>query len=106
MTKGMITFNLLFKKFRLRAEFATLSEFGKALASEGYIFEDSIFSRWQRGNRVPYNRRLLISMLKIFIVRQGITSLQEANFFLESAGQGYITDSELKRLFPTKQNII
>ncbi len=75
-------FSSLFKKFRLRAEFATLSEFGEALAHEGYIYEDSIFSRWQNGDRVPTNRRLLITVLKVFIRREAITSVKEANVFL------------------------
>lgn len=104
MIKGYMTFNLLFKRFRLRAEFATLSEFGKALASEGYIFEDSIFSRWQRGDRIPYNRSLLITIVKIFMERGSIASLKETNMFLESTGHGYLTDSELSRLFPARRN--
>jgi len=94
----MITFNLLFKKFRLRAEFATLSEFGKVLADDGFVYEDSIFSRWQRGDRIPHDRGLLISILKVFIKRGGITSLKEINSFLESAGQGYITKREINNL--------
>lgn len=98
MIKGYMTFNLLFKRFRLRAEFATLCEFGKALADEGFIYEDSIFSRWQRGDRIPHSRNLLVVIIKIFIKRGGITSLEEINTFLETAGQGYITDKELNNL--------
>lgn len=103
--KSMISFNALFKFYRLRAAIPTLSEFGKALAEEGFAYEDSIFSRWQMGNRIPNNRNLLVSMLKIFIDRGSITSLEEANTLLESAGQGYVTDSEGKRLFSTNQSI-
>lgn len=95
------TFSFLFKKHRLKAEFATLCEFGKALAQEGYIFEDSIFSRWQKGNRIPQDRSLLIIILKVFIERRSIATISEANSFLESAGQGYITDKELKLLCST-----
>ena len=97
------SFNALFKKHRLRAEFCTLAEFGEALADKGFIYEDSIFSHWQKGNRIPQNRGLLISILKIFIERGSITSLTEANSLLESAGQGYVTDTELNNLFSTRQ---
>lgn len=102
--KSISSFNALFRFYRLRAAIPTLSEFGKALASEGFIFDDSIFSRWQKGNIIPTNRNLLVSILKIFINRGSITSLGEANTLLESAGQGYVTNLEVKRLFPTSQN--
>ncbi len=92
------SFSALFKKYRLKAEFSSLAEFGKALADEGYIYEDSIFSRWQRGDRIPHDRSLLIAIVKIFIKRGSVTSPKDANLFLESAGQGYITDGELHKL--------
>ena len=34
-------------------------------------------------------------MIKIFMEKGSIVSLKEANMFLESAGQGYLTDSEV-----------
>ena len=61
-------FGDLFKKLRLKAEFATLSEFGKALADEGLPYEDSIFSRWQKGNRAPKDRKLLFILAIIGII--------------------------------------
>lgn len=91
-------FGSLFKKYRLRAEFSTLSELGRALADEGFIFEDSIFSRWQKGNRMPTSRNLLLTMIRIFAQKGSLTSLSEANIFLESAGQRYLTEPELKEI--------
>lgn len=91
-------FGDLFKRFRLKAEFATLSEFGKALADEGLLYEDSIFSRWQKGNRAPKDRKLLFTLVKIFVERGSITSFREINEFLASVGQGYLTDSEIESL--------
>lgn len=93
--EGNLSFSILFKKYRLRAEFNSLSDFGRELASEGYFYEDSIFSRWQKGDRIPGSRKLLITIVKMFIRRGSINSLKEANIFIESAGQGYITDAEL-----------
>jgi len=87
-------FNELFKRARLRAGFATLTEFGKRLADHGLIFEDSLFSRWQNGSRVPKDRGTLLKILKVFIDNSGINSLKEANALLESVGQGHLTESE------------
>jgi putative hydrolase of HD superfamily len=91
-------FGKLFKKFRLKSQFSSLSEFSKALADEGLIYEDSTLSRWQNGNRIPSDRGLLIMLIKIFVNRGGIVSLHEANILLESAGQGYLTESEIEKL--------
>lgn len=94
----MQTFAYLFKRYRLRAEFETLCEFGKALAAEGRIYDDSIFTHWQSGKRTPRDRTLLLTILKIFIQRKGITSPKEANEFLASAGFGYLTKEENQTL--------
>src|SRR5579859_8131224 len=92
------SFAKTFKKYRLKAEFATLSEFGMALAEKGFIFEDSIFSHWQKGTRIPTNRNLLITLLSIFIEKKAITTLTDANEFLTSVKQGYLTKEEVKKL--------
>ncbi len=96
--KASGSFGALFRSLRLRSEFSTLSEFGEELAKEGFIFEDSIFSHWQKGTRIPRNRGLLIVMVKIFMKRGSVVMLKEADRFLESAGQGYLTDTETKML--------
>ncbi|MBI5123603.1 hypothetical protein HZA75_07130 [Candidatus Roizmanbacteria bacterium] len=86
----------LFKKYRLRAEFETFSEFGNALAEKGYFYDESIFSHWQKGSRIPSNRNLVLKIIEIFIERKAIVSLNEANEFISSTGQGYLTAEELK----------
>lgn len=90
----MKNFAQLFKKYRLRAEFETIARFSNALADMGYCYEESIFSHWQKGTRVPSKRSLLISLIELFMNREAIQTFDEANEFLESAGQGYLTDSE------------
>jgi len=70
-------FGKLFKRFRLRSEFSSLSDLGHALAEEGLVYEDSTLSRWQNGSRIPLDRSLLIMLIKIFMKRRGIKSLQE-----------------------------
>lgn len=93
-----LNFRKLFRKFRLKAEFSSLHEFGQALADEGFIYEDSSLSRWQNGSRIPTNRKLLTAIIKILINKNGISSLREANMLLESAGQGYLTENEIQSI--------
>ncbi|HXT84696.1 MAG TPA: NB-ARC domain-containing protein [Verrucomicrobiae bacterium] len=94
----MKTFAELFKKYRLRAEFETISSFAEALSEKGYFYEESIFSHWQKGNRVPSNRNLVLSIIKIFKERDAINKLDEANELLDSVGLGYLTEKEIKNL--------
>lgn len=90
----MQSFAKVFKKYRLRAEFETFAEFGKALAEKGYFYDDSIFSHWQKGTRSPSNRQLLLKIIEIFKEREAITSPDQANELLSSAGLGYLTEKE------------
>lgn len=89
-------FSVLFKKYRLRSEIATLSEFGDLLSAYGIVYENSIFTRWQRGDRIPKERHVLLKIVYVFIQKGGITCESEVNRFLESAGQGYLTEREQK----------
>lgn len=109
MAQEHSTFGELFKKYRLRSEFSTLSQFGNALAQEGFIYEDSIYSHWQKNVRVPKDRKLLLALVKIFIERGGIRTAAEANGFLESTGHGYLTSEELAQVAvntPLQENTI
>lgn len=96
MTPTITLFGQLFKKFRLRSEFSTLSQFGDALAKEGFIYEDSLYSHWQKNVRIPKDRKLLLALIRVFIKNGGITSIKDANALLNSAGQGYLTDQEIE----------
>lgn len=92
------TFGELFKKYRLKSEFATLTVFGNALAQKGYVYEDSIYSHWQKNTRIPKDRKLLLEMVKIFIEMGGITLLKEVQLFFNAAGQGFLTDEEQEEI--------
>ncbi len=96
MTKP--SFSTLFKKYRLRSEIETLAEFGDLLAQEGFIYESSIFTRWQKGDRVPSERRVILKMISIFITNEGVTTLSQANSILESLGMSYLTEAEIRDL--------
>lgn len=93
----MKTFGQLFKMYRLRAEFASLSELADAFAQKGYCYEPSIFSHWQKGKRVPGKRAILLAIIELFIEKGAISTLEKANEFLESAGHGYLTRNEQMR---------
>ncbi len=96
--KRYVKFGNLFRKYRLRAEFETLAEFINVLETEGLIYEESLLSRWQNGNRVPGDRNLWLIIIKIFARRKAISTINEANTFLESGGQGYLTKTELEKI--------
>jgi hypothetical protein len=92
------TFSSLFKKHRLRSELATLSEFGRALADEGVVYEDSLFYRWQNNTRTPRQRNILLAVIRVFIKRRGITSIEETNTLLASVGQRDLMPEEAAAL--------
>lgn len=98
MTGETNQFKNLFKNYKLKAGISTLSEFGRLLAEKGFNYEDSIFSHWQKGSRIPQYRVLLLKLLEIFVERGAITSQDEANEFLASANQGYLSDEEIQKL--------
>ncbi len=92
------TFSSLFKKYRLRSELATLSEFGRMLADEGVVYEDSLFYRWQNNTRVPRYRNILLAVIRVFIKRGGIVSIEQANALLASTGQRDLTQEDVVAL--------
>jgi len=98
--KNPSQFGDLIKQYRLRAQFKTLIDLGDALAEKGLVFEDSTLSKWQAGNRIPYERDVLLTLAEVLAHHGGISSIKDINLLLESAGQGYITDDESER-FPS-----
>lgn len=91
-------FGKLFRKYRLRSEIETLAEFGDLLADEGYIYETSLFTRWQKGDRMPKDREVLLAMLQVFAKRRGIEKIEEANEFIEAANQRRLSLDEAEDL--------
>lgn len=61
------SFASLFKKYRLRSEIETLSQFGDLLAQEGLVYENSLFTHWQKGDRVPKDRKVVLKTIVIFV---------------------------------------
>lgn len=88
------SFSSLFKKFRLRSQIETLARFGDLLAEEGLVYENSLYSRWQIGERIPKDRKVLLSIIYLFLKQGGMRSYQEANALLASVGQRDLTEEE------------
>ena len=95
----MKSFAELFKKYKLHAEFETYSAFANELSQKGFVYEESIFSHWQKGTRVPANRNLILAVIEIFIARKAIKKRAEANELLATTGLGYLTKQELQKVF-------
>ena len=93
-TLSMRKFSDLFKMYRLKSGISTLRELCDAIADEGLLIEESTLSRWQNGSRLPRDRKVLISLLKIFIVNNAITLSRDANEFLLSAEQEKLSKEE------------
>lgn len=94
----MKAFSELFKKYRLKAEFSTVTSFANELSKRGYYYQESIFSHWQKGSRIPTNRQLILTILDIFIQKNAIQTIETADEFLESAKQGHLTENEKEHL--------
>ena len=88
----------LFKKYRLKAEIPTLSKFGHLLAEKGFNYEDSIFSHWQKGSRVPQYRIVVLNIIKIFCDKGVITNTDQANEILISVNQNNLSPEEIDSL--------
>lgn len=99
MSKGDYSlFRSIFKKYRLLSEIETLSKFADLMAEKGWVYDESLFSHWQKGTRVPKDRKLLLKILELFVQRGGVKTADEAHLFLASAGLGNLTPAELKVL--------
>lgn len=94
------SFGELFKDFRLKSGFSSVSKFCEALAKEGYFYEESLFFHWQNNTRIPKDRNFLYTIMLVLVKNGGITSLTDVNGLFESANQGYITKLEEKFLWP------
>lgn len=101
----MTKFAVLFKKYRLKAEFDTISAFSDALSEKGYFYDESIFSHWQKGTRIPAERKLVLTLIAIFNERGTMQTLREANEFLESSNQGFLTEKEQEQFHFTKDQL-
>lgn len=87
-------FGYLFRKYRLRSEIETLADFANIFAEMGTVYETSLFSRWQNGDRFPRNRSVVLKIISIFVSRGGMRSKKEINEFLASVGQRDISHDE------------
>lgn len=93
-----LTFGNLLKRYRKRAGFKTLASFADALADEGLVYSESILSRWQKGSRLPSDRKVYIIILKVLIAYGVIVNIYQANQMFSLAGKGFLSVKEVKEL--------
>lgn len=89
------TFGELFKLYRLRAGIETLSSFANMMAEHGMVYENSLYSRWQRNERVPRDRKVILLVAQILNEHGGINTKEEVDLLLESTDQRELTEVEL-----------
>lgn len=94
MNRSRNKFAALFHKYRLKAEFPTLTSFGNTLAEKGYIYEDSIFSRWQNGSRIPNDRGVVLALIETFTEKGVLATGEQADELLESVGLSKLSGKE------------
>ncbi|MBE7472472.1 MAG: hypothetical protein DPW09_22620 [Anaerolineae bacterium] len=92
-----------FRQFYAR-RFKTLGELGLALADYGLTMDTSVFSNWQKGQRVPQKKEMHLLLIKAFAKLNLIYTPAEANEWLGLAGVRSLNQEELKELFPAFQN--
>jgi hypothetical protein len=98
MPKGLENFATAFKVLRLKSQIDSLRELGELLDASGFTLEESTLSRWQSGARVPKKRELLIALIKIFALRNAISTIEEANRLLQLAGLVPLSEIEEENL--------
>lgn len=92
------TFGQLFKLFRLKSGFRTLTTLSNQFDKKGLIISTSELSRWQNDKRTPKDRKTILLLSEILINHHGINFLDEVNQLLESTDQGYLTETEISHL--------
>jgi fluoride ion exporter CrcB/FEX len=70
------------------------------MAEEGAIYENSLFTRWQKGDRTPHDRRTILKVILIFAKKGGLQSIREANMFMAATGQRDLVQDEIDLLKP------
>ena len=68
--------------------------FANLLAEEGMVYENSLFSRWQSGERIPRDRKTIVAIVTVFAKNGGIRNIEQANDILQSADQLPLTKTE------------
>ena len=93
------SFATLFKRYRLRSEMLTLSQFADAASQEeGLYYDQSLYTKWQQGKRTPKDRSLILKLIHLFTTHGGITTLEQANSLLTSVGLMRLSEGECKQI--------
>ncbi len=90
------SFATLFRTFRLKSGISTLTELADKLAEqEGIVYENSLYTKWQQGKRIPHDRKTILKLIHFFHTHNAITTIDEANQLLTSTGLSPLTTDEM-----------
>lgn len=92
----------LLRSYRYLSGLSTLQDLSDALNDEGIFLGISELSRWQTGKRQPKDRQVILTILKVFIKANAVTSTHQADVLCEAAGMGCLTTQEKEALFTHK----
>ncbi len=94
----------MLKKYRLMADIHSLSEFADLLAQRKQVYEVSLLSRWQSGDRVP-SRRALLAIAQVLFDSGAIHTIDAVNELFELAGLGNLSDPEIQEVLSLTNRI-
>src|SRR5262245_33081151 len=94
-----------FKKFRLKAGFASQNEFADALShvelasGNNLVIATPQISRWEHGVRCPSKREQHLELIEGLVKLGGIQTPEEADDWLASGNQGPLTEEQRSFIF-------
>lgn len=108
MTGGPAPWGLwgkMFRQFRLHAGYASQTELADALShleltlGKALVLSTTQISRWENGKRCPSRREQHLLLIEGMVRLKGITTPEEANFWLQAGNQGVLSSDEVRLLF-------
>ncbi len=99
------SFAYYFKRYRFKANISTLRQFADLMAAEGLYYDVSNYTRWQNGERIPNDRKILLGMIRVFIDKNAISTVEDCNIFLHAAKQLPLKKGEISNLQVFKESI-
>lgn len=97
-------FGELLKKYRLVAGIQSLADFANLLADRKQVYETSLLSRWQSGERIP-SRKALLAIIQVLFEHGAIHTIDAANELFELAGLGNLSDPEVQEVLSLATHI-
>jgi len=96
-----MTFGELLREARIRAQFESYTQLAKHLREQELSYSDEAVGHWERGDRAPQDRQVVLKLCQILVDRGGILTLSGVEAFLTALGWDTLSLDEQLILFPT-----